>query len=291
MREATQRCRDIGLNYEFVQAQVADQFGLFKAVVNIIDRANNRMAEWPTARLNVWLDIIRENDVNTSNAFDSVDIEWSDYEAGESDLNESLNSSRISLNLSAIKDTLLGKPTRSCIKKFENKLPSWTENKDESPNKKSPFSPNTRTSIMKKSPKANSIKSPMQNTKKKLTYDNDIEAVDEFFDCNPKPKNSSKNYVDDDNESDIISTSEQTFEEESQMHLKELRKATLKLKKLFYRHTNENLHSKHQGIANKAMGTIETIESMTNELRRILEEDANETSNNKTPKSVRFFLD
>lgn len=278
------------MNYEFIQTQVADQFGLFKAVVNIIDRDNNRMAEWPTARLNVWLDIIRENDVNAENIFDSVDIEWSEYEAGESDLNESLNSSRISLNLSAMKEAILGKPTRSCIKKFQNTLSSWTENKEESPNKKSPHSEKAKTSIMKKSPGRNSNKSPMQNTKKKLTYDNDVENNDEFFDCNPKPKNSSKYYIDDGNESDIISSSEQTFEEESQVQLRELRKATLKLKKLFYRHTNENLDSKHQVVANKAMGTIEQIESLTNELRRILKDEANET-NNKTPKSVRFFLD
>lgn len=273
-----------------MQTQVADQFGLFKAVVNIIDRANNRMAEWPTARLNVWLDIIRENEVNAENVFDSVDIEWTEYEAGESDLNESLNSSRISLNLSAMREALLGKPTRSCMKKFQNTLTSWTENKEESPNKKSPSSQNTKTSMMKKSLNNDSNRSSIQNTKKKLTYDNDVEIIDEFFDCNPKPKNSSKNYIDDGNESDIISSSERTFEEESQMQLRELRKATLKLKKLFYQHSNENLDSKHQVTANKAMGTIEQIESLTNELRRVLKDEGNE-ANNKTPKSVRFFLD
>lgn len=116
MKEATQRCRDLGLNYEFIQTQVADEFGLFKAVVKIIDKKKNRCAEWPTARLSVWLDLIRDSsDINAENIFQSIDVCWSELPQ-ELGLNESLNSSRISLNLSAIKDALFGKPAKKCIK-------------------------------------------------------------------------------------------------------------------------------------------------------------------------------
>lgn len=287
MKEATQRCRDLGLNYEFIQTQVADQFGLFKAVVNIVDKSNNRMAEWPTARLNVWLDIIRDSDASANNVFDSVDIEWHDCDATESDLNESLNSSRISLNMSAMKEALLGKPARSCIKKFQNTLSSWSEKNENSPRKNSPLTLQTTKSSLTN----NKTRSPVQNTKKKLTYDDDVEVIEDYYDCNPiVSKNTSKSYSENENDNDVGFSNEQTFETESQIQLRELRKSALKLKKLLHHHTSENLDSKHQRVANKAMDTIEKIESLTNELRRILKDDENEAST-KTPKSVRFFLD
>lgn len=126
MKEATQRCRNLGLNYEFVQTLVPDESDVFKAIVTIVDRTNNRNAEWPTARLTVWLESMRDNsDITAENAFDSVDIVWCEN-TEEIAMNESLNSSRISLNLSAMKETLLGKPMKSCFKSIQNRLSPWS---------------------------------------------------------------------------------------------------------------------------------------------------------------------
>lgn len=122
MKEATQRCKNLGLNYEFIQTQVIDEFGLFKAIVKIIDKKNSRSAEWPTARLSVWLELLRDNtDVNAENIFQSVDIDWSEM-SQDTGLNDSLNSSKISLNLSAIKDTLFTSTARSLFKGVQQKF-------------------------------------------------------------------------------------------------------------------------------------------------------------------------
>lgn len=69
----------------------------------IFDKDNRRKAEWPTARLEVWLDIVRDN-IDRESIFDSVDIEWESLQDDDDQVNESLNSSRISLNLSSMKD-------------------------------------------------------------------------------------------------------------------------------------------------------------------------------------------
>ncbi|GAB0096762.1 Kinesin-like protein [Sergentomyia squamirostris] len=104
VKEATQRCKDVGAKeIEFRQSQVCDEFGLFRAVVNIVDRKHRRVAEWPPARLDVWLEMMRDvEEVEPDQIFDCMEIEWKTFDGmNESILNESLNSGkRISLNLS-----------------------------------------------------------------------------------------------------------------------------------------------------------------------------------------------
>uniref|UniRef100_A0A1B0D7P7 Uncharacterized protein n=1 Tax=Phlebotomus papatasi TaxID=29031 RepID=A0A1B0D7P7_PHLPP len=103
VKEATQRCRDIGLmDYEFRQSQVCDELGLFRAVVNIVDRGKRQVAEWPPARLEVWLNMMREAEMEPAKVFDCMEMDWKPLdETNENALNESINSGkRISLNLS-----------------------------------------------------------------------------------------------------------------------------------------------------------------------------------------------
>lgn len=259
MKEATQRCRDLGLNYEFAQTQVADEFGLFKAVVNIIDKRKNRVAEWPTARLNVWLDLIRDNsDITAANIFDTVDVVWSDR-TDDIELNESLNSSRISLNLSAMKDAWLAKPTKSCFKSPRPKLTPWSE-RTSNDNRISPAATFT------------------QNTKKRLVYD-DWETTDSLAIEAAKQ-----------NSNETSTPNDQPFEMLAQHNLRDLRKAALKLKKVCHQNSNENVETTRRTAIDRILNAVEDIEGLTNDIRRMLK-DMDKEPVCKTPKSVRFLID
>lgn len=267
VKEATQRCRDLGLNYEFVQTQVADEFGLFKAVVNIIDKRKNRVAEWPTARLNVWLDLIRDNsDITANNIFNSVDVVWSDR-SEDVDLNESLNSSRISLNLSAMKDAWLGKPTKSCFKSPRAKLTPWAERASNDSNR-----PHDKSFAV----------TSIQSTKKRLVYD-DWESSDSLA-IEAARKNSNDTSV------STSTPSDQPFEILAQQNLRDLRKAALKLKKVCHQNSNENVEATRRTAIGRILNTVEGIEGLTNDIRRMLK-DMDSEPVCKTPKSVRFILD
>lgn len=271
VKEATQRCRNLGLNYEFVQTLVADESDVFKAVVKIIDRKNNRFAEWPTARLSVWLELMRDNsDVTAENAFDSVDISWSET-TEEIAMNESLNSSRISLNLSAMKETLMGKPIKSCFKAIQNKLSPWSSKSQSNANQ---LSSATSPSVAGQS----SLK-----TKKKLTYD-DVDETDENLMEKPKKM---LNCV----ESGLSTSTpvEEKFDVQAQKYLNDLRKTTIRMKKLCHNKFNENFDVKNQTVSGKVFTALEEIEHLTNQIRHLIRDT--EPSPRKTPKSVRFILD
>lgn len=264
------------MKYEFVQTLVPDESDVFKAVVKIIDRRNNRYAEWPTARLSVWLDLMRDNnDVTAENVFESVDISW--FESDEEiAINESLNSSRISLNLSAMKETLLGKPMRSCFKSLQSKLSPWSFKSQSSAN---------NTNQVLSAANSDTSKSPSQQiTKKKLTYD-DLDEVDDHL--NTKPKKNSANI----SSSMANSTpTEEKFDVQVQKHLSDLRKTTIRMKKLCHNKYNENSTAKDQTVSGKVLTALEEIEHLTNEIRHLIK-DNNESSPRKTPKSVRFIID
>lgn len=277
VKEATQRCRNLGLNYEFVQTLVADESDVFKAVVKIIDRRNNRFAEWPTARLSVWLDRMRDSsDVTAENAFDSVDISWSEN-TEEIAMNESLNSSRISLNLSAMKETLFGKPMKSCFKAIQNKLSPWSSKGQSNANANQ--LPSTKMQIFEKSSHSESPKSLMK-TKKKLAYD-DFDETDEI--TNEKPK---KPFTNLDSGLSTSTPVEEKFEVQAQRYLSDLRKTTIRMKKLCHNKYNENVD---QTVSGKVFTALEEIEHLTNQIRHLIKD--NESSPRKTPKSVRFILD
>ncbi|XP_004521462.1 kinesin-like protein KIF14 isoform X2 [Ceratitis capitata] len=114
VKEATQHCRNLGLQIEFRHSQVLDEFGIFHTVVVLHDKSLNRKAEWPIARLSVWLDMVRSNEsLNCESIFNCVDINWEPMDNDEcTTLNDSLNSSRISLNLNVVKGVLLNKPLK-----------------------------------------------------------------------------------------------------------------------------------------------------------------------------------
>lgn len=262
VKEATQRCRGLGLNYEFIQTQVADEFGLFKPMVNIIDRNESRMAEWPTARLDIWLDWVRDNDITAVNIFDCVDVNWTEREE-EDDLNESLNSSRISLNMSAMRGMFLGNSVKSSFTNIRDRFMPWT---DRSKN---------ATNLDKISETdSNAYKSaPIQSTKE--------------FVAPKKPARRSGN------KENVNSTSamqcDRTFEIEAQIELRNLRKATLKLKQL----CNDSGRTTNPTMADDiklARATVTKIENLTNELRCIFKMEGDDAIC-KTPKSVRFVLD
>uniref|UniRef100_A0A182SG31 Kinesin motor domain-containing protein n=1 Tax=Anopheles maculatus TaxID=74869 RepID=A0A182SG31_9DIPT len=113
VKEASQRCRTVGLDYEFKQTQVWQEEGIFRAMINIVDRANGRVAEWVPARLEFWLGVVRErDDLTVDNMFEHFDLTWNDaadQSANESLLNDSHNSSRISLNLGSVKEAIRGR--------------------------------------------------------------------------------------------------------------------------------------------------------------------------------------
>nr|CAA67928.1 kinesin-like protein [Drosophila melanogaster] len=127
VKEATQRCRQLDLPLEFRQTQTPDEFGLLRTVILILDKQRGLKAEWPTARLGVWLDLVRDNaeqqeKLNATTIFQSVEVDWEPLDA---DLNETLsdthNSSRIALNLSAMKDVLLNKPLKRLLNASSSK--------------------------------------------------------------------------------------------------------------------------------------------------------------------------
>lgn len=237
---------------------------MFKAIIKIVDRSNNRYAEWPTARLSVWLDLMRDNnDFTAENAFDSVDIDWLEN-TEEIAMNESLNSSRISLNLSAMKETLLGKPMKSCFKSIQNKLSPWS------------FRSQSKANVI------NSQESPVQ--KKKL-------LLDDFEEERNKSSAVAAEKKPFDN---AISTSTPTadrYQAKLDTYLSDLRKTMGKIKKLCQKDAeNMEIKDSQKQIANeKVLPALEEIEQMTNEIRQIMQK--NELSPRKTPKSVRFILD
>lgn len=248
-----------------------DESDVFKAIIKIVDRSNNRYAEWPTARLSVWLDLMRDNtDTTADNAFDSVDIVWLEN-TEEIAMNESLNSSRISLNLSAMKETLLGKPMKSCFKSIQNKLSPWS------------FRSQSKSNVI------DSQDSPVQ--KKKLLFDDFEEersessavAVDHHSNTTPK-----KPF---DCAISSSTPSADRYQAKLDTYLSDLRKTMGKIKKLC-QNDAENMEmkdSQKQIASQKVLPALAEIEQMTNEIRQLMQK--NELSPRKTPKSVRFILD
>ncbi|XP_065356231.1 kinesin-like protein KIF14 [Calliphora vicina] len=109
VKEATQHCRNQRLLYEFKQSKVIDEFGMIQTKILILDKENELKAEWPIARLEVWLESIREQENwNSKNIFNCFDIEWEKSDISLNDnVHDSMNASRINLNISAFKETIL----------------------------------------------------------------------------------------------------------------------------------------------------------------------------------------
>ncbi|XP_030377189.1 kinesin-like protein KIF14 [Scaptodrosophila lebanonensis] len=152
VKEATQRCRQLGLLLEFRQTQTPDEFGLLRTVILILDKRQGLKAEWPIARLSVWLDMMRQEQPSVQNVFQNVELDW---QAIDADLNETLNephnSSRIALNLSAMKDVLLKQPLRRLFSSTNNTPAKRTSTPSKTPASASPNLSNKLAQYAKRS--------------------------------------------------------------------------------------------------------------------------------------------
>ncbi|KAH8409901.1 hypothetical protein KR009_000595 [Drosophila setifemur] len=161
VKEATQRCRQLGLHLEFRQTQTPDEFGLLRTVILILDKQRALKAEWPTARLGVWLDLLRDSaeqqgKPTARNIFQSVEVDWEPLDADlNATLSETHNSSRIALNLSAMKEVLLNKPLQRLLNASGN---SNNLRQTSTPTGMTPVSPSPGSKLV-------------QYTKRLLTYD------------------------------------------------------------------------------------------------------------------------
>lgn len=287
---------------------MSDEFGIFKAVINIIDCDRALIAEWPPARLDVWLDIIRENDdvITADNLFDCVDIEWEEnYEDPDPTsmdpthnaasgtgtpttttnptANDSLNSSRISLNLNAMKEAILGKSVDDKFRTIRNI-----------------FSGGSPKSVARKSPAADMLKSALANNnevlKKRLLYEDD-----EVQNKSAPPKQMRQQP----SSPGLIAAAAQTrhrrFQMTAQSCLKEIRNNTNKLKTLCEDfvsdenvrediRTNNNEQQQQRIPDDTALHILEQMEQLTSDLRHAIFADPT-TATSRTPKSVRFLLD
>lgn len=277
VKEATQRCRDLGIDYlDFKQTQISDEFGIFKAVINIVDRERYLIAEWPPARLDVWLDIIRDNeDVTIETLFNSVDIEWQENQEADNspvassnaDANDSLNSSRISLNLNAMKEAILGKSADKSFKSIRKIF-------------NSPFKSPKQSDMLKSAVTNNEL------SKKRLQFEDESKHSLKYHKMSRKsPTDNSK---------------QRRFEMAAHSYLKEMRKNTLKFKALCQDYNNdENLcNNVDRSIeasnsipdTMRLLHSLEQMENLTVEIKNTLNPDKDQTTA-RTPKSVRFLLD
>ncbi|KFB39491.1 AGAP008035-PA-like protein [Anopheles sinensis] len=310
VKEASQRCRDVGLEYEFKQTQVWQDEGIFRAMVNIVDRVNGRVAEWFPARLECWLGFVRDrDDLTADNMFEPVDLVWNDagdQSANESLLQESHNSSRISLNLGSVKDAILGRhslvsnsSTTSC------------------------GSPST-------GPVGNSRKS--QGLLKSMFTKASMDAANEHARAAGGSARKALFTGPDDNDENIPSNCQRTsatkaapprrFDQKASQYLRDIHLATLKLRKLCEKQQDsagdmmdvdgESGHredaqkeSRHQSrdfdeaLANQCLESIGNIERSLQTIRSALTEhnikeatlNASESDYGRTPKAVRFLLE
>lgn len=262
MKEANKRCRDFNKNIKFVQTEVADEEGIFKTVIIIIDRDNKRSSEWPPARLDEWLDQIRDNQLTADNLFDYFPIDWTDCLDEEIHANDSLNESGISLNLSAMKDAIFGKVPEQMMSTIRNFVgsPFGGGNKnDESLLKTAIMNSPKRTPQRNESLKSRNRPSSMKNST-----------------TTPVQQPSSP-----------MGTVDWSFLQQTDAYLHDLKKVTNKLKKLCYNYNNENQEGGINATVTNVLRSTEQIEQITSDIQTILDENGRI----KSPKSVRFLND
>lgn len=260
MKEANKRCLDFNRNIKFVQTEVADEEGIFKTVIIIIDRENKRSSEWPPARLMTWLDQIRDNQLTADNLFDYCTIDWTECD-DEIPANDSLNESGISLNLSAMKDAILGKVPEQMMSTIRNFVGS-------------PFGGN-------KNDDGALVKPVVENSPKRTPKHN------ESLKSRNKPS-SMKNSTQTTPVKDLSpGTVDWSFLQQTDAYLHDLKKVTNKLKKLCYNYNNENQEGGINASVTNVLRSTEQIEQITSDIQTILDENGRI----KSPKSVRFLND
>ncbi|XP_062548510.1 kinesin-like protein KIF14 [Armigeres subalbatus] len=270
VKEATQRCKDLGLEYEFQQSQVLDEQGIFRAVVNIYDKNSGMVAEWLPARLEYWLGVVRDReDLNGNNVFENFDLEWkiNDEELSQP-LNDSRSSRRISLNLTSVKDVIL---------------------KRNSPAKKSPSS--KRSEGLFKSMFKFGASNPSSVRKELFVEDNKNDENMPLNQQSPSP------------------TKPHRFGMRANKQLREIQVATAKLRKLCEKYQRHNppddsictvldLNSSTRSmehVTRDFLQSIAEIENAVQDMRFVLTEQnvkhAEDDDQERSSKSVRFLLD
>ncbi|XP_054742145.1 kinesin-like protein KIF14 [Anastrepha obliqua] len=276
VKEATQRCRSLGLQIDFRHSQVLDEFGIFHTVVLLHDSLLRRKAEWPIARLGVWLDMVRINeDLTSENIFNCVDMNWEPWENDETaTLNDSLNSSRISLNLSIVKDGLLKKPLTK-LQLFETS--------SHSPSSVSTSSLEEGKCFIQSTVPKRGI------TKKVLSYD----------DCNDSLENRTSNTSEKITSPTTVRSNnlKDDFTVLALAHLRDMERSASRLRLLCNRFNNER-----ENVPNNTPKQPERLKESLNELDKIihgmrfaldnsaLSEDR-EIAESRMQKAVRFLID
>ncbi|XP_035915902.1 kinesin-like protein KIF14 [Anopheles stephensi] len=296
VKEASQRCRTVGLDYEFKQTQVWQDEGIFRAMINIVDRANGRVAEWLPARLEFWLGVVRErDDLTADNMFEHFDLTWNeaaDQSANESLLNESHNSSSISLNLGSVKEAIRG---RHSIASGSGSPSGGGSTRKSQGLFKSIFS---RSGLTQPTNNTNDDRSCTASARKALFLDS--EANDENVPINHQQPSPAK------------SAALQRFDQKAANYLRDLCVATLKLRKLCEKHQEcdaptatpdaqgkQNRNDSEEKLAARCLASVADIERTLQSIRSVLADhsikeatlNAMEDDFGRTPKSVRFLLD
>ncbi|XP_055540258.1 kinesin-like protein KIF14 [Wyeomyia smithii] len=277
VKEATQRCADSGLQYEFQQSQVLDVEGIFRAVVNIYDKRNGKVAEWLPARLEYWLSVVRDREnLTADNVFEHFDLTWKDNTEHNQPGNEpSRRSSRISLNLSSVKDMILGRNSGG--------------RKSFAANNGSTKSEGLLKSMFK-------IPTPAAgNIRKELLFEEDCILINDENTPN--------------NQQATSPTKCSRFELKANSYLKDIQVATLKMKKFCEKHQQNNSKQiasdsildlngsarPEEDLAVDFLRSIAEIENAIQDMRFVLTEQcmrqATAVDFARTPKSVRFLLD
>ncbi|XP_076632503.1 kinesin family member nebbish isoform X2 [Colletes latitarsis] len=106
VREATERCREVGINYEFDQQQIIVNKSL-KPVIRIRNKDCMKETLWQPMRFLDWVHHLRDYDIEDSikELCTTSDETWEAYENTET-FEDSLNSSRISINITPVKKHL-----------------------------------------------------------------------------------------------------------------------------------------------------------------------------------------
>ncbi|XP_043259230.1 kinesin-like protein KIF14 [Colletes gigas] len=106
VKEATERCREVGINYEFDQQQIIVNKSL-KPVIRIRNKDSMKETFWEPMRFLDWVHHLRDYDIEDSikELCTTSDETWEAYENTET-FEDSLNSSRISINITPVKKHL-----------------------------------------------------------------------------------------------------------------------------------------------------------------------------------------
>jgi len=258
VKEATQRCNDLNINIKFLYTQKPNEFGIFNTIIYIVDNVNRLKAEWTPARLNVWLNKIRNNDdFDKENVFNTFDIKWTEFDNLNNsilncNLNDTLNNSytsnRLSLSLNEVKDLILGDSGNT------------RENKKKSPNR--------RETLFKCS--------------------NNDEDYDANI-INITPRKCDKNSLIDKS----LSINTIPFEQQAKYCLKDIQHDVRKLKNICFEQQDEQRPDKRQNdvFLENFIQSINKIETIVQHMNTCLNDQNLPNYNIRTPKSVRFLLE